>query len=542
MDNLPGKLLAVYVLATLLAAGAGAWLVLRYRNALPALMRAPFAPSRPDGAATTVGVARATAALPSWMPHPMPTLADWRRAEWRLVAGLVGLSALIALTHGAIWQWRYAEGAWSWPRLLLLAALLAWPALPAIALLQRWRRRRLVAALAAWFAAGWVLAMWRSNEAQSGLLVAQWLAFTIVPPCIALLLLTARPTRAAAPWLWLPLALLCFAAILGLDLLAWIVRDHLAAFMPVLHWLPPWAAFALFALGFVALAWWPVARFARGLAHAYAQRWVSDAVVLFTAAWVLNLGFDAMASGPWALVPLLWIALALWLVRRWPRAPRDDDDGGARTPTLLVLRVFRHDANINALFEEVVERWRAIGQTVLIAGTDLVGQTTDAADLFDFLDGRLAARFVHDAADVPARLAAFDWLPDAEGRWRVNECYCHDDAWQVALAALVQRADLVLMDLRGFQAYNAGCRFELGVLAHAAHLERAVILGDEGTDFAVARADAADAPAGRFVWIDLGKPGRKQRISRRRLSQRVRAALLGAAPPRPAASTTALAS
>lgn len=539
MDNLPGKLLAVYMLATLLAAGLGAGLVLRYRNALPALMRAPFAPSRPDGAATTVGIARATAELPSWLPHPLPTLADWRRAEWRLVAGLLGLSVLIAGTHGAITHWAYVDGAWSGSRFLLLSALLAWPALPAIALLQRWRRRRLVGALVAWYAAAWALAMLRSNEAQSGVLVAQWLAFEMAPPVLALLLLTMRPTRAAAPWLWLPLALLCFAAILGLDLLAWIVRDHLATFMPVLHWVSPLWAIVLFALAFVALAWWPVLRFARALAHAYAQRYVSDAVVLFSAAWALNLGFDALATGPLALLPLLWIPLALWLARRWPRDGRGV--GGGRTPTLLVLRVFRHDANINALFEEVVERWRAIGQTVLIAGTDLVGQTTDAADLFDFLDGRLAARFVHDAADVPARLAAFEWQPDAEGRWRVNECYCHDDAWQVALAALVQRADLVLMDLRGFQAYNAGCRFELGVLAHAAHLERAVVIGDEGTDFAVARADAAGAPEGRFVWIDLGQPGAESR-SRRRLSQRVRAALVGHPPATPAAGTPALAS
>ena len=36
------ELLTVYLLATLLAAGAGAWLVHRYRAALPALMRAPL--------------------------------------------------------------------------------------------------------------------------------------------------------------------------------------------------------------------------------------------------------------------------------------------------------------------------------------------------------------------------------------------------------------------------------------------------------------------------------------------------------------------
>ena len=48
MDNLPGKLLTVYLLATLLAAGAGAWLVHRYRAALPALMRAPLDAAAPS--------------------------------------------------------------------------------------------------------------------------------------------------------------------------------------------------------------------------------------------------------------------------------------------------------------------------------------------------------------------------------------------------------------------------------------------------------------------------------------------------------------
>lgn len=225
VDNLPGKPLTVYLLATLLAAGAvaWAWLVHRYRAALPALMRAPL-----------------DAAAPS-----ETTPAQWRRAAWRLVCGLLTLSALIALTHGAITQWLSAEGPWSWPRFLLFSALLAWPALPAIALLQRWPRAWLVAALLAWYAAACALAMLRSNEAQSGLMVAYWLAFEMGPPSLALL---------------------------------------------------------LFLLAVSALAWWPVWRFAR------------------------------------------------------------------RT------------------------------------------------------------------ADVPQRLAAFDWQPDAKRRWRVNECYGHDSSWQAALA------------------------------------------------------------------------------------------------------------
>jgi hypothetical protein len=503
MDNLPGKLITVYVLATLLAAGAGAWLVHRYRVALPRLMRAPLN----DDAAPA---AAAPAAPPQARPlPPLPTAAQWRHAERRLIAGLLALSALIALTHGAITQWRYVDGPWSWPRFLLFSALLAWPALPAIALLRRWSRLRLIAALLAWYAAAWALAMLRSTESQSGLTVAAWLAFAMAPPTLALLLLTARTTRAAAPWLWPPLALLCAAAIVGLDLLAWLVADHAAALRPLWAWLPPLWAMLLFPLAVVALAWWPVGRFARALARAYAARRLSELTLLFSAAWALNLGFDAISSGPWALLPLLWIPMAMVWARRHV-------DAAHTPPTLLVLRVFHQDANVGALFDDVIERWRAVGQTVLIAGTDVVGQTLDAADLFDYLDGRLAARFVRSAADVPQRLAAFEWLPDAERRWRVNECYCHDSSWQAALAALVQHADLVLMDLRGFAAHNAGCRFELGVLAAAAHVRRIVVLTDPSTELAVAKADAAAGAPGRFVWVEL-PAGANRRVAARRV-------------------------
>jgi hypothetical protein len=514
MDNLPGKLITVYLLATLLAAGAGAWLVHRYRAALPRLMRAPLDMAAPPQTA----LASAAPPLPMTPLPPLPTAALWRRAEWRLIAGLLVLSALIAATHGAITQWRYVDGPWSWPRFWLLSALLAWPALPAIALLRRWSRARLFAALLAWYAAAWALAMLRSTEAQSGATVAAWLAFAMGPPSLALLLLTTRRTRAAAPWLWPPIALLCAAAIVGLDLLAWLVEHHATALMPLWGLVSPLWALLLFPLAIVALAWWPVGRFARWLAHAYAARRISELMVLFTAAWALNLGFDAISSGPWVLLPLLWIALALG----WAGRQRNNVDA-ARAPTLLVLRVFRQDANVGALFDDVIERWRAVGHTLLIAGTDVVGQTLDAADLFDYLDRRLATRFVRRAEDVPLRLAAFDWQPDAERRWRVNECYCHDSSWRAALAALVEHADLVLMDLRGFRAHNAGCRFELGMLAAALCLRRVVVLTDPSTELEVAKADTATSPPGRFVWIEL-PAGAKRRDAARR----VIAAMVGA--------------
>ena len=73
------------------------------------------------------------------------------------------------------------------------------------------------------------------------------------------------------------------------------------------------------------------------------------------------------------------------------------------------------------------------------------------------------------------------------------------------LTALVRKADVVLMDLRGFKEKNAGCIHELGVLAHAPHLQRVVLLHDQDTERSVAEAAIAGAPAERFQWLDAGR-------------------------------------
>jgi hypothetical protein len=166
---------------------------------------------------------------------------------------------------------------------------------------------------------------------------------------------------------------------------------------------------------------------------------------------------------------------------------------------------------VQALFDAVIERWRATGNTVLIAGTDLVERTVDAGDVFDFLDGRLAERFVRRPADVAPRIAALELEADAEGRHRINEVYCHDSTWQQALDALVAVSDVVLMDLRSFRSHNRGCRHELGVLARAPRLDRVVVLVDGDTALPEARDAAAAAPAQRFVWIDGARIGGAKR-------------------------------
>jgi hypothetical protein len=166
-----------------------------------------------------------------------------------------------------------------------------------------------------------------------------------------------------------------------------------------------------------------------------------------------------------------------------------------------VLRVFQQDKNVQDLFDRVIERWRLTGNTVLIAGTDLLERTIDAENIFTFIDGRLGERFIQSPADIPRRLADFEWQPDVEGRYRINECYCHDTTWQLALADLIRFSDVVLMDLRNFVEQNKGCLHELQVLASTPGLHRVVVLINDQTQLIPAQAAVAKAPDGRFVWL-----------------------------------------
>jgi hypothetical protein len=305
---------------------------------------------------------------------------------------------------------------------------------------------------------------------------------------------------------------LAWASQTGLDLIAVIIKDPPEWFHALTDVYGAYSTMALFALAPWLVAWWPLKWLGKLLAQAYARKALSELMVLFTAVWgiaqlvqALSAASDLGLGGIVMLAPLAWIPVVMAIVGLSRR------NRSGRPPTLLVLRVFQHDRRIQALFDHVIERWRLTGNTVLIAGTDLVERTLDADDLFTFIDGRLAARFIRSPADVAPRLAEFDLFPDLEGRYRVNECYCHDTTWQQALDALVGRSDVVLMDLRSFKAHNEGCRHELGVLARASSIARVVVLTDGDTDRAAALAATAGAPPERFVWLDTSRIDRAKR-------------------------------
>ena len=410
MNYSTGKLAFIFMLAVLLSYIVAWWVARRYRAAMRGLMSAPLA--SPDIAATGPVVAA--------LPEPMPvTVAANRRAGLRLALLLVALSALISLSSAALQLHVVMQDmAFSFNRLALLGLVQLWPVIPSLGLLWRWSRWRVLVALALWFVACFALVWWRSDGNTPGAMLS-YLAFEIGPPMLLVAAVClGGATRAIAPWLLLPVIGLVWASITGIDLIALMIPDPPGWFLTLTGWLGARPVMLLFALLPWALAWWPLKRLGRALARAYMRKTLSELMVLFTAVWGISLLAKALMAasdlglgGAVMLLPLAWVPVMMAIARRL-RQP------GGRPPTLLVLRVFQHDERIQALFDAVIERWRLTGNTVLIAGTDLLDRTIDADDIFTFIDGRLASRFIQGTADVAARLAAFDLARDAEGRFR----------------------------------------------------------------------------------------------------------------------------
>ncbi len=515
MDNYTGKFLFILLVAVVLSSMAAGLVAWRYRRTMQRLMRVPVA-----------GVHDAPPLPPA---HALPaprviSLADNRRAGIRLTLLLIGLSLLISLSSAGIYLLLAFPGEPFAPkRALILALLHLWPVIPALGLMWRWTRWRLLGALLLWCMLVYPVFLWRSIEPQP-LQLLLGMAVEIGPTMVLVaILLMGNATRAVAPWLLLPIAALVWTSIAGVDLLSVMVEQRHPILMGMITWLPVYAAIPLFALLPWLLAWWPLRSLGRALGRAYARKWLSDLLVTFTTVWAITLVERAItvASGAGMaavamLLPLLWIPPVMLLYARWLKVH-------GRPPTLLVLRVFQRDEQVQTLFDHVIERWRLSGNTVMIAGTDLADRTLDADDIFTFLDRRLAQRFIRTPAEVAPRIAAFDLAADADGRYRVNECYCHDTTWQDALQALVRQSDVVLMDLRGFQAHNAGCRYELATLAQAAQALRVVVLADGQTDRAAAAQSVGHCPPERFVWLDVTTVDARKR-------REVLVGLFGAAP------------
>lgn len=401
--------------------------------------------------------------------------------------------------------------------LYLKAGALGCAAVPIFAVLTAspWRRTlQVAAATLIGLAAFGVVVAWVQrpfygkpptlDQAMNFVVFLQFAALTLWLPLLLGLATGARRVRGVAPIVLAGLLVFGLAPLLGARLTVWLTGTQAGA-----EWVMSKTGletgFIVLALPVGLVAWWRLKRLASG----YEAKRFSDAQLLARTWWLLVVALDAVelisSRGAGVLVPVLGASvlsvaafgpLLGWTLGRAAAGPRPP----ART--LLVLRVFGDVARSEALFDRLVARWRWFGPVTMIAAPDVVARTVDPGDFLRFASGDIASTFVTTQADLDRRLASIDAAPDPDGRYRVNEFCCRDSSWQATVVQLIERADAVVMDLRGYGPQRAGCEFELGELARRRRPQQVVLLVDSSTDRARLDAQLGAVPD-RPVLVEL---------------------------------------
>ena len=519
---LPGQLLYIFG-ASILDAALLSWLALIwYRRSVNRLMRE----AAPEAGAGSVE--RRDSPVPS-QPAPSPTEPGELKLSEQHSEDLVGTAAfrstgtvrlIAAYSAGAavfaavITCFKFWTAS---PPPLAVAWLVEWwtnlwpivPTLVALLVLDRPIARRLVllyvvggaAAIFVFTAAGQLL---RGTLNTAPLTNIFWgivsLAWTASLPLVVILFTGWRRVRVVMPFALAATLLFGFGSILFRELIirALNAESFRAAFLSgaavssheVLHY----ALFMLASLPVGWLAW----RLLNVLAAAFARKRFSDIQLVVDCWWAVvaaevtamslssQYGFWGIAGGIAAFLAYR-LAVAAVLRRDFPPRP---------APRLLMLRVFGYQSRTESLFDRVAQTWRLKGPVQLIAGVDLSMRTTDPGDMLALLGGRLADAYVRTPQEVGDRLARLDLQPDPDGRFRVNEVYCHDNTWRATLEALLDGSDRVLMDLRSFSLHNAGCRFELEQLVRRVPTDAVFLVCDKTTDLPLLQEILSTAWAG----------------------------------------------
>jgi len=237
--------------------------------------------------------------------------------------------------------------------------------------------------------------------------------------------------------------------------------------------------------GFIALGFFGW-RFLLWLGKRYRAKRLSDqsitidALFLFFA--IVNSFILVFDGWQWILTgPLAFAAYKTTTIAGFRMMARSSE-GSAGAPMLLLLRVFALGRRSERFFDAFSKKWRYHGSIILISGPDLMTKTVEPHEILDFVSGRLAQQFVKNTDDLERQIAALDRRPDPDGRFRVNEFFCHADTWQMTMRRLANECKAILMDLRGFTQENQGCLYELEQLLLYVDLGRVVFLVDSTTD------------------------------------------------------------
>ncbi len=90
--------------------------------------------------------------------------------------------------------------------------------------------------------------------------------------------------------------------------------------------------------------------------------------------------------------------------------------------------------------------------------------------------------FMNTTDELKERLSKLKkWPLKYDGSFKEMPVMCYDNTWKQAVDTLINTADVVLMDLRGFSESNKGCEYEVGELFDHVPVDKIMFLGFPST-------------------------------------------------------------
>ncbi len=149
---------------------------------------------------------------------------------------------------------------------------------------------------------------------------------------------------------------------------------------------------------------------------------------------------------------------------------------------MLLLRVFAEGPLRNRLMDVLDDSWRRVGCIDLIVGSDLAIRSLSPMALEGFLLGRVHSHVLTTVQAAAQRIAVASLERAVDGRYPLSEFHCSPDVWTHVVTMLARRADVVLIDLGGWNASHSGATLELSLAMDRVPVSRIVLLADRQTD------------------------------------------------------------
>ena len=205
-------------------------------------------------------------------------------------------------------------------------------------------------------------------------------------------------------------------------------------------------------------------------------------------------------------IPALgWDDRRPWNVARPPRLQRvtaTRNVAGSRPLSIAYLRLFENQPRARTFLQGA---WREFGYVYLLRSASSVTpaefrqykRSRSFAGLLIQSEEQFAAEFYRPVAR-PSRTRWHTlknvgpqtvWVRDWHGSYPPRTFLCHNNIWKAGVNMLLDRADLVVLDLSGLMPGNEGTRYELQRIIDRIPIERVVFLADGRSDRNYLRAE-----------------------------------------------------